>query len=190
MADELLEEFNARKLTIDMQIGLLRTGTDSRINTSSSQSLSVDIRHLGTCKGTVAKMNHFQISSSNSKLIHVRRICRQDLKQENEEVSSSDDSDSSTSDTSTTVKINRERREVARRRLVKERSSSFNTNEVCYSIHHYGRLISPSIPEGMAIEIRHGADDRSVSSVSDCCEEYEAFSYFDGSAVESFSEES
>lgn len=192
MTDDLMKEFSARNLTIDMQIGLLRSAADSTIHASSSPPLTVvntRTPSLQTRKEAVVRKNLLPLSSSNSKLIHVRRICRHDLKQENEEFSSSDDSDSSTSDSSTTIRMNRRRREIARRRLVKERSSSFNTNEVCYNIQQYGRLFSPSIPEGMAIELHHyDTDDDSVSSVSCCCEESEPFTYFDGSIHESFSE--
>mmetsp|Transcript_4417 Transcript_4417/g.8515 ORF Transcript_4417/g.8515 Transcript_4417/m.8515 type:complete len:196 (+) Transcript_4417:2126-2713(+) len=192
MTDELIKEFNARNLTIDMQIGLLRSAAnDSTIHRSSSPLLSVKKTkgQLHNGKESVVKMNHLLMSSSNSKLIHVRRICRQDLKQENRALFSSDDSDSSTSGSSTTIRMNRKRREIARRRLVKERSSSFNTTEVCYNVNHYGRLFSPSIPQGMLVELRITDDDASVSSVSNCCEEEsEALTYFDGSLVESCSE--
>jgi len=188
MTDDLMKEFNARNLTLDMQISLLRSANDVPMNVSSPPR-SVKARNLQTHNEGIKKINDLKVSLSNSKLTHVRRICRQDLKKENDDISSSEDSDSSASmDSSTTIRMNRKRREMVRRSLVKERSSSFNTNDVCYNTHYYGRVFSPSIPEGMVIHFDDG-EDGSVSSVSCCCcEETEDFTYFDGTFVESFLE--
>lgn len=183
----LMKEFKTSNLNVDMQIGLIRTSTESRNNvTSPPRRIHARTSQYQT---ELRKIVDVPLSSPpTSRLIHVRTICRQDLKQENDEISSSENSDSSTSeDSSTTMRMKRNERAIARRRLMKQRSSSFNTTEICYGTYQYGRLHAPQIPEGMIIYIHDFTEDGSVSSIS-CCEGSEVFTNYGGTIVESLSE--